>query len=42
MIPVLFGEKDTQFQGFGLGGLGVATKCRVIRQLNGVYELEMG
>lgn len=41
MIPVLFGEKETQFQGFGLGGLGVATKCRVTRQLNGAYELEM-
>lgn len=25
----------------GLGGLGMAKKCRVTRQLNGVYELEL-
>lgn len=41
MIPKLFNADETQFQGFGLGGLGVATKCRVTRQLNGAYELEM-
>lgn len=41
MIPKLFSANETQFQGFGLGGLGVATKCRVTRQLNGAYELEM-
>ena len=41
MIPKLFPADATLFQGFGLGGLGVATKCRVIRQLNGSYELEM-
>lgn len=41
MIPKLFNANETRFQGFGLGGLGVATKCRVTRQLNGAYELEM-
>ena len=41
MIPKLFTAGETQFRGFGLGGLGVATKCRVTRQLNGAYELEM-
>ena len=41
MIPKLFSENETLFQGFGLGGLGKATKCRVVRQLNGAYELEM-
>lgn len=41
MNPVLFEADETEFQGFGLGGLGVATKCRVVRQLNGAYELEM-
>lgn len=41
MIPKLFNADETRFQSFGLGGLGVATKCRVIRQLNGSYELEM-
>lgn len=41
MIPKLFMAGETQFRGFGLGGLSVATKCRVTRQLNGAYELEM-
>lgn len=41
MIPKIFNATETRFQGFGLGGLGVATKCRVTRQLNGAYELEM-
>lgn len=41
MIPKLFNANETRFQGFGLGGLGKATRCRVIRQLNGAYELEM-
>lgn len=41
MIPKLFSATETRFQGFGVGGLGKATKCRVLRQLNGAYELEM-
>lgn len=41
MILRLFDENATQFLGFGLGGLGKATKCQVSRQLNGAYELEM-
>lgn len=41
MIPILFGDKETLFQGMGLGGLGAASRCRVTRQLNGAYELEM-
>ena len=41
MIPILYNATETAFSGMGLGGLGVATGCRVKRQLNGVYELEM-
>lgn len=41
MIPILHNSTATQFSGMGLGGLGKATACRVTRQLNGSYELEM-
>ena len=41
MIPVLYNANETAFVGLGLGGLGKATACRVTRQLNGAYELEM-
>lgn len=41
MIPILYNDTETAFSGIGLGGLGKATACRVKRQLNGVYELEM-
>lgn len=41
MIPKLFDKNETVFAGMGLGGLGKATSCRVTRQLNGAYELEM-
>lgn len=41
MIPVLYDANETQFANLGLGGLGKATSCRVTRQLNGAYELEM-
>lgn len=41
MIPILYTAAETAFSGFGLGGLNMATSCRVKRQLNGVYELEM-
>lgn len=41
MIPVLYNANETQFANLGLGGLGKATSCRVTRQLNGAYELEM-
>lgn len=41
MIPVLYDANETQFANLGLGGLGEATGCRVTRQLNGSYELEM-
>lgn len=41
MIPVLYSSNETAFAGLGLGGLGKATGCRVTRQLNGAYELEM-
>ena len=41
MIPILHDSAATQFPGMGLGGLGKATACRVTRQLNGSYELEM-
>lgn len=41
MIPVLYDSNETAFAGLGLGGLGKTTACRVTRQLNGAYELEM-
>ena len=41
MIPILYTAAETAFSWFGLGGLNMATSCRVKRQLNGVYELEM-
>ena len=41
MIPVLYAANERQFANLGLGGLGKATACRVTRQLNGAYELEM-
>lgn len=41
MIPILYSANETEFANLGLGGLGKATSCRVTRQLNGAYELEM-
>lgn len=41
MIPVLYKSNETAFSDLGLGGLGAATACRVVRQLNGAYELEL-
>ena len=39
--PILCSAPDTDFTSPGLGGLGACTSCRVTRQLNGKYELEM-
>lgn len=41
MIPCLYPESEEIFSNMGLGGLGAAASCKVTRQLNGVYELEM-
>lgn len=41
MIPKLFEHNASVFTGMGIGGLGHALSCRVMRQLNGAYELEM-
>lgn len=39
--PILYSSVDTYLTSPGLGGLGACTSCRVTRQLNGKYELEM-
>lgn len=41
MIPILYGEHETQFVTMGLGGLGDARQMRVYWAVNGEYELEM-
>lgn len=41
MIPLLYDAAETQFLGMGFGAMTEATSCRVRRQLNGAYELEM-
>lgn len=41
MIPVLFGSTETQFLTNGLGRLADASKCHVVEERNGAYELEM-
>lgn len=41
MIPILYGENESQFVTQGYGGMGDAQQCRVYRAVNGSYELEM-
>lgn len=41
MIPLLYKADESQFVTQGFGGLTEARSCRVRRQVNGVYELEL-
>lgn len=41
MIPILYRQEETLFQGQGLGRLASALSCVVTEERNGQYELEM-
>lgn len=41
MIPVLYGEKTTDFANQGIGSLSDAISCTVTEERNGIFELEM-
>ena len=41
MIPILYGENETNFTSNGLGRLSDAISCHVIEERNGQFTLEM-
>ena len=41
MIPILYGEKTTNFNNQGIGSLSDAISCTVTEERNGIFELEM-
>lgn len=41
MIPILYGERTTNFNNQGIGSLSDAISCTVTEERNGIFELEM-